>query len=345
MENNIEEVFYEILKRVNEEERKHSEYWVYTQHGFAQYKKYNKKDTLSLNIKIKEKRKKDFIETLNELKINYQITSDNKYYTVFELKQNYNYIILDYVVDSHVIIPNSILQHFGYKTLSGMIVDYIDIDSMTIKSKKTKEYGTVYGYYSKFIEDKLNNDFETKIAMITKDIYLFRNKKLDNMDFTVNKIEDIYNFFDVTTYRNISLLKQVNEQSLSSILIGEYTHDQLMNFVLSENFPHVYSGLKFNVIINETDRDFIISDTMISSIYCDNGNELVIMPINKKVCLALMKEEYYKKYIVDDKLYFMNIDDESEVGKINRYIFKQAKTKKENVIGTKKELEYLLQDN
>ena len=30
----------------------------------------------------------------------------------------------------------------------------------SIKSKKTKEYKTEYGYYSKFIEDILNNNFE-----------------------------------------------------------------------------------------------------------------------------------------------------------------------------------------
>ena len=165
-------------------------------------------------------------------------------------------------------------------TINGMTVDYIDMSSMEIKSKKTKEYGAIYGYYSKFIEDKLSSDFETNISRLTKDMHLFRNKKLNNIDLTANKIEYIYDFFDVTTYRN--LLKQVNEQSLSSILIGEYTHDQLMQLVLTEKFPHVYKGLKFNVIINKTDRDFIISDTMISSVYCDNGNELVVMPINKK---------------------------------------------------------------
>ena len=110
-EMNIEEIFDKILKRINEVERKHSEYWIYTQKGFTKYEKYYKKDCLSLNIKIKEKRKQDFIDILNELNINYKITNDNKYYIVLELKPNYNYIILDYVVNSHITIPNSILQH------------------------------------------------------------------------------------------------------------------------------------------------------------------------------------------------------------------------------------------
>ena len=55
-----------------------------------------------------------------------------------------------------------------------------------------------------------------------------------------------------------------------------------------------------------------------------------------------MQEEYYKKYVIGNKLYFMNIEDESEVEMINRYIFRYAKKNKENVIGSKNELEILL---
>lgn len=127
-----------------------------------------------------------------------------------------------------------------------------------------------------------------------------------------------------------------------SSIIRDYTHDQLMDFIFNNNFPHIYEGLKFNIIINKTDRDFIINDTMISSIQCDNGNEIIIMPINKKECLALLQEEYYKKYYVNGNLYFMNIEDEKEVEKINRNIYRFAKNNQENVIGTKEELETIL---
>jgi len=92
-------------------------------------------------------------------------------------------------------------------------------------------------------------------------------------------------------------------------------------------------------VINKTQRDFIINDSMISSILCDNGNEIIIMPINKKESFALLSEEYYKKYYINGELHFMNMENEEDVGMINKYIFKQAEQRKENVIGTKKELE------
>lgn len=342
MRNNIEKLYERIILNLNEDEKNHCGLYVYTVHGFTEYKKYHSKETLSLRLKIKENRKNILLQILENIDIEYKISNDNKYYMVIEINKEKNYIILDYVVNSHVIIPNSFLERFGYRTMDGMKVDYIDVNDISIKSKKTKEYKTEYGYYSKIIEDILNNNFETKIAMISKEINDFRNKKSKEVLFSKEKIEDIYNFFDVTTYRNVKFLNQVNQGSISSSIMGDYTHDQLMEFIFSNDVPHVYEGLKFNVIINKTKRDFIINDTMIASVICDNGNEIIIMPINKKECLALMTEEYYKKYIVNGKLYFMNIEDEKEVEMINRYIYRFAKMNKENVIGPKNELENLL---
>lgn len=340
--NEIEKLYERIIKKLDENERKYSQLYVYTPKGFAEYKKYYSKETLSLRVKIKENRKNIVLQILEEIDVEYKITNDNKYYIILEINKDKNYIILDYVVNSHVIIPNSFLEHFGYRTLEGMKVDYIDVNDKTIKSKKTKEYKTEYGYYSKIIEDTLNNNFETRIAMITKEIHNFRNKKCEEVLLTKDKIECIYDFFDVTTYRNIKFLNEVNKSSVSSLIMGDYTHDQLMDFIFNNSFPHIYERLKVNIIINKTDRDFIINDTMISSIICDNGNEIIIMPLNKKECLALLSEEYYKKYVVNGKLYFMNIDDEKKVEMVNKYIYRFAKENKENVIGSKGELEILL---
>lgn len=178
--------------------------------------------------------------------------------------------------------------------------------------------------------------------MITKKIHGFRNRKNPRVSFTKEEIEDIYNFFDVTTYRNTKMLEQVNENSVVSKIIGDMTHDQFMSFIFTRNFPHVYKRMKFNIVINKTQRDFIINDSMISSILCDNGNEIIIMPINKKESLALLSEEYYKKYYINEELYFMNIENKEDVEMINRYIYKSAKKNSENIIGTKYELEVLL---
>lgn len=81
---------------------------------------------------------------------------------------------------------------------------------------------------------------------------------------------------------------------------------------------------------------------MISEISCDEGNKVIILPISKKICLELIEEEYYnKKYFKNGELYYMDIN-ESQVGEVNKKIYKLAKKNKENIIGSKRELEILL---
>lgn len=343
MNNEVEIIYERIIEKLNVEEKKHSNYLVYTENGFFKHKKDFKTENLSLHIKLKPNRKVAFISILDELRIDYKISNANEYYMIIELKHDKNYILVDYVVNSHITIPKSFLEAFGYRTQDGKMIDFINIEKKQIESEKTRDYGSEYGYYSKLIEDILNTEFEKRIGEIRRKIYLFRNKKIDKITLTSQEVEDIYGFFDITTYRNVDILNQVNQKSLSSILLGGYTHDQLMHFILSRKFPHVYKGLKLNFIINKTKRDFIINDTLISGFYCDNKNEIIILPINKKVCLALMNKEYHEKYMINGELYFMNMEKDEDVEMINKCIYERAKQKMENVIGSKEELKIILQ--
>ena len=103
-----------------------------------------------LIIKIKERRKNEIILQLRNIIPTYQIIEENKYWT--KIKINNNYIILEYVVNSHILIPSSFLEKFGYKELGVKKIDYIDINSKTIKSEKINKYNVKYGYYNKKVE-------------------------------------------------------------------------------------------------------------------------------------------------------------------------------------------------
>lgn len=138
MKDEIKVIYENIIEKLNEEEKKHSNYLIYTENGFIKYEKVYKKQNLSLNIKLKANRKDTFISILDELNLEYKISNDNKYYMVIELKQNKNYILVDYVVNSHITIPNSFLKLFGYKTQKGWFVDFINMKKNKIESKKQK---------------------------------------------------------------------------------------------------------------------------------------------------------------------------------------------------------------
>ena len=71
---------------------------------------------------------------------------------------------------------------------------------------------------------------------------------------------------------------------------------------------------------------------------------MCIMPVNKKVAIVLMPEEYYNKFCKDNKLYYMNIDKDSIVENINRNTYLFAKKRNENVIGELNELNRLIKN-
>ena len=338
----IKDIYSHILNELEEIEKDNSEYIRCVNNGYIPLGRINSLKDTSLLLKIKENRKEEVKKIIKRYCSNCKIINEDQYYTKIEIKEKLNYILIKYVVNSHVTTPKSLLNRFAHKTEDGQKIYYIDIDEMIIKEEKTRDYGAEYGYYSKELEEVLNREFEGKFQLITKAISEFGKGKVKNLDITHEMQETIYDFFDISTYRNKKMVEEVNKNSATSILVGGYDHEFIVRLALSKRFPHIYKDLKINFIINKTERDFVLSNNILSSVIVDDGNEILIMPVNPKICIALMQEEYYKKYLVDGNLYYMNIENEEKVKNINGYIFAQAKRKHEDVIGNEKELEELL---
>lgn len=338
----IENIYRSILRELTPEESKHAEFGVYQIDEFIKNKFDCMGDNLSLHLKIRENRKQKVVDILNKLSYG-RIVWDNTYRMVYEIKKGKNYIICDYVVNSHITIPRSFLKHFGRKDSSrAKVVDYIDVNTKQIKSKKVKEYGAKYGYYSKPVEDFLSKNFESKMGSISKEIMCLINKEKSVMLITPEMELDIKNFFSITLCRNPKSLKVFNEESLSSKLLGEVSHNKMIELISKTKLLNVFEKLRFNIMINKTDRDFVINDTMISRTTVDTNNTILIMPINKRVCLALLEEDYFKEYMKNGEFHYMNVAYENTVDAINRKIYRFAKYYNENVIGSKNELELLL---
>lgn len=338
----IKDIYKSILKELNQEESSHAEFGVYQSNNFIKNTVGNTEYNSSLNLKIKENRKQSVVDVLNKLSKGH-IVEENKYKMVYEIKKGKNYVICDYVVNSHVTIPQSFLKHFGRKDDTGaMVVDYIDIKTKKIKSKKVKDYGAEYAYYDRETEEFLSKNFETRIANINKEIDKFRNGKITNIKLTEKIKSDIYNFFLITLYRNPKSLKIFNEESLSSKLLGGIDHNEMLKLIRKIKYENFFKKFKINIIINKTNRDFIINDTMISRISVEKSNPIIIIPINKKECLALLEKNYSRRYYINGEFYYMNPVDENAIEDMNKQIYMFAKYYNENVIGSKDELEILL---
>lgn len=200
---NIKEVYDKISKFLNEEEKNDFNNTIINNE--------------LLIIRIKERRKNEIILQLRNIIPTHQIIEKNKYWT--KIKINNNYIILEYVVDSHIIIPSSFLEKFGYKELDGKKIDYIDIKSKTIKSEKINKYNVKYGYYNKKIEEMLNEKFEKNIGEIRSKLKRWVKKK-GMLEIKEDEIKTIVNFFLITWFRNPKRIEEYNEYSLTSEIVG-----------------------------------------------------------------------------------------------------------------------------
>ena len=200
---NIKEVYDKISKFLNEEEKNDFNNTIINNE--------------LLIIRIKERRKNEIILQLRNIIPTYQIIEENKYWT--KIKINNNYIILEYVVDSHILIPSSFLEKFGYKELGVKKIDYIDIGSKTIKSEKINKYNVKYGYYNKKVEEMLNEKFEKNIGEIRSKLKRWMKKK-GMLEIKEEEIKIIVNFYLITWLRNPKRIEEYNEYSLTSEIVG-----------------------------------------------------------------------------------------------------------------------------
>lgn len=330
---NIKDIYKLVIDICSEQEKETYQFLSY-ENGDYVSKDVILDNKLCLNLRIKNNRMIYFLDYLNENDINYTIKYVDKYCQIIKIFNDDNYIIFDYVVNSHVIIPKSILKHFGKKTENGWFVSYYSFSDKKILFSNIKKYGTEYGYYDMKIEERISKEYEQKFDSVTAEIAKF--VRGGNQTISLNK-ELIHSFLDITVYRRPDFTVNVNKRSNYEI-----NHNQILDLVTSIKIPHVFYDLEINIIMNKTSKSFLVSKSLNTTISV-SGNEMIIFPVNPKFCIVLMEKEYYKQWKLNNYLYYMLVDDEKEVDKINKSVFSQAMEDSEDVIGDEYILEEIIQ--
>lgn len=300
-------------------------------------KKNLKKDNmLCLSLKIKENRLDYFLNLLKDNHIEYDEIINHEYYYIINVgdMDSKNHIIFYYVVNSHILIPQSILKRFGFKK-NGWKVNYISYPYSEIFESKIKDYGAEYGYYDMYIEKEIEKRYECKIGKFTKELNDWTSKSYDeeNTDYTFNETL-VLDIFDMAMYRNPKYLKFYNENSIASKAFGDATPSEFMDFTFRHNFPAIFKDLRANIILNDTEKNFIINKSMISIIrFNESNDDVIIMPITQKLCLALITEAFYNEMKTDTGVCYMYINDSEQIDLINEQIFRFATFNNEDVIG------------
>ena len=291
-----------------------------------------------IKIQIKENHFEKFKNKLKEINIKFDEKIKNNYYVIFELEKQ-KYIYIEFVVNSHVLVPKCLLNDFVSEDTH---LYYIDTNKNKIIKSSKRSYNTIFGYYTKYFEDYLSQNYENKIGKIKKKIEQLEFEKKEQIQF-VGLFEDVKSLLNMSFFRNPRFIKEINEESLSSKLTnGGYKSEDVAMFY-NQFGTNILENYKIYLLSNRTSEGLVLSQEIFSNILIHEANQSMILPLHPKYALLLVPKEYYEsritKYGDDSYMIINNID---MLHKINNYIYEQCTKYKIDVIGNKEDLEKIL---
>ena len=291
-----------------------------------------------IKVKIKENHFEKFKNVLKEINIKFNEIIQNNYYVIYEIEKQ-KYIYIEFVVNSHVLVPQCLLTDF---LSDDKCLYYIETNTNEIVKSSKKKYNTVFGYYTKYFEEYLSKNYENKIGKIKKKIEKFVFDKVEQIQF-VGLVEDVKSLLNMSFFRNPRFIKEINKESLSSKLInGGYKSEDVAMFYKSYG-SNVLKDYKIYLLDNRTEEGLVLSEEIFSNILIHDANQSIILPLHPKYGILLVPKDFYdsrRKEYGDNS--YMVIKAVNILHKINNYIYMQCVKYKIDVIGKKEDLEGIL---
>lgn len=298
-------------------------------------------DFMSIKVKITKEELKNFVKKLRLNGVLYKEQSSNKYFDIYEITKN-NFLIIEFVVNSHIQLPKVILKDFIEEDCR---LYYLDLTKKEIKQSSARKFNTELGYFSLQFEEYLSNEYESAIGIVKEKLNRFNLEEQENIDLNGygKKIKEL---FSVAWYRNPNTVSRVNELSTtSSIIYGGYKTEDLVKIMKLSGKFDFFKDYTPIVCINKTKLGLVTCKASFSEIKIKNGNLSYIMPLSPTVAIMLLNSSYEKE-ILREYGYgcYMTFDNEEQVSEANIYIYSFAsKLKNEAIIGKKRDLLFLCQ--
>lgn len=288
-------------------------------------------DNFKLNcikVQVKVDYEKELLSWFNNINMNE--INRSKYGAIFSLSSDF-YLLIEYVVDSHIIIPKSILKDFKSEDTR---VYYINSKTNKIKFGSARKFNTRFGYYSLAFEEFLSKNYENNIGKIKKKIedVFFSNSDVKQCNIA---IEDIQNFLDSSLIRNPQFVLDVNEKSLSSKLIYKgYNTEFLMN-LQNNSIDHLFKDFIIYLLINKTNEGLVLSTELFSNIFIKDNIGGIIVPLHPKYGIVMVEKNKKLPFSND---HYMIIEDINIVRTINKRIYLDCKKNLIDIVGIKEDL-------
>lgn len=293
-------------------------------------------ENMSVKLKITKQELKNLIRKIEQRNISHTLIKSNKYFSVYELTQG-NFIVIEFVVKSHIQLPKVILKDFMDDDKK---LYYLDTLTNDIKTESVSKFNTELGYFALWFEEYLSNEYETIIGNVKVELSKFVNLKLDYLDLT-KYAPKIKGSFSMAWYRNPNLVEEVNKKSLTSDLIyGGYKTEDLVYIMTKIGKFDYFKKFTPIICVNITEIGLVTCKLNFSEIKIGGGNVSLIMPLTPYLAIILIDEQYSKKIIEEHGVgCYMRLATEKQVKEINKYTYSYAKkVKGEAIIGKKKDL-------
>lgn len=290
----------------------------------------------AVKVQIKQKFEEKILKLFVPLNLN-QIDK-TKYETIYEFNEN-NFLIIEYVVNSHIIVSEFLLE--GFKSNDTRLY-YIDTVNDKIKKGSVRNFNTKFGHYSLRFEEYLNKNFENKMGNVKKKIEDFVINKSNEVQFV-----DLFNvvkiFLNMSFFRNPRFIDEINQTALSSKFTYKgYRSEDVASFY-NQYGTDILEGMSIYIFANRTEEGVLLSGEIFSNISIKENVHGLILPLHPKYGILIVPTEYYQQ---QNKIYtnksYVAINDVKTIRNINKRIYLDCKSLGISVIGIKEDLENVL---
>lgn len=290
-------------------------------------------------IKVQWK-KESLVELVNKFKnnnISLKKLADNNFYGRFQIDETDNELLVEYVVNSHVQLPLLLLKKF--RTDDNLY--YITPDQNIIRRTSARKYNTEVGYYSKWFEDYLSNNYENIISELIIKIEPFAYRKVEEIELD-NLSEKINKLFFMALFRNPDEIQVINDKSYTSILFDGGIKPENIALTCEKMATDILKKYKPLLIINTLSENFVTIKCLFSGLSLKEGN-FIFAPLHPKFGIAMVSEDYYSNVIKEygNETFFV-VNTVEVLNEINQNIYYSALINSTDVIGIKDDLENLL---
>lgn len=225
--------------------------------------------------------------------------------------------------NSHIQLPKGHMKPFSLG-MDVLTVYKLDIQSKIIEENDIKQIDTEMGYYSDYIEDAMNREYENKFFSLRQKLVDFFEGKKENVQIKKNDRDTIIRYINLAMLRSIKTLNTVNANSVAAMILGGINSNYLVTSrikgVLKEN---AFENYQVIIVKNNSDVNFVLPSNSYyfsSNLYKTHieAEFLIVIPLTPKIALVLLPLENNHNFLKEHIGVYMTIENGDDIRVYNK---------------------------